>query len=280
VNDIKKKRCCKCHKNKLIGEFYKDKKSKDGLQTYCKICSYLVNKKWQKENPEKCKQHHIKYWAKSPITSKERQRIWRKNNPDKVKANRKRYEIENCESRKERKHKNYLKDREKILLRSKQNYLKNKDEISLRHKKYESENPEKVKQMHKLSDLKYKKERLIHKKIYRKNRYKTDPIYRTLCCLRARMNYAFKAQNVKKPMHTIELLDCTAPEYQTHLQSHFKPGMTKENNGKRKWIQHHIIKFSSVDLRDMKQLKKVCHYTNVIPMWEDEHKEWHKNNPD
>ena len=64
--------------------------------------------------------------------------------------------------------------------------------------------------------------------------------------------------------------------YQEYLKSLFKPGMTLKNNNKRKWVQHHPIEINSVDLSNPEQLKKVCHYTNVVPMWEDEHIEWHK----
>jgi hypothetical protein len=94
--------------------------------------------------------------------------------------------------------------------------------------------------------------------------------------LRSQLNNICKAQGVKKPLHTLESLGCTAIFFQNYLQSHFKPGMTKENNGKRKWIKHHIIRFKDVDLHNIEQFKKVCHYTNIIPMWEDEHIELHR----
>jgi transcription termination factor Rho len=55
--------------------------------------------------------------------------------------------------------------------------------------------------------------------------------------------------------------------------------MTRENNGKKKWVKHHLIEFNEVDLSDVEQLKKVCHYTNIIPMWEDEHIALHSKNP-
>ena len=54
-----KKRCTKCELEKEYNEFYKDKRTKSGLYSACKKCSYFENKeykiKWSKENR--------KYWA-------------------------------------------------------------------------------------------------------------------------------------------------------------------------------------------------------------------------
>lgn len=40
-----KKRCSKCKLEKDVSEFYSDKRAKDGLYSYCKICHYIVSKK-------------------------------------------------------------------------------------------------------------------------------------------------------------------------------------------------------------------------------------------
>lgn len=39
------KRCKKCGELKAVSEFYKDKKSKDGLRSHCKPCHYVYYKK-------------------------------------------------------------------------------------------------------------------------------------------------------------------------------------------------------------------------------------------
>ena len=49
------KKCSKCKEVKPFSEFYRSKKSPDGLQYYCKVCSCKSvaknNHKWQKANP-------------------------------------------------------------------------------------------------------------------------------------------------------------------------------------------------------------------------------------
>ncbi len=48
-----KKLCPKCKKQKPLTDFWKDKRTKDGLLCYCKICKYAAAEKWRKENKEK-----------------------------------------------------------------------------------------------------------------------------------------------------------------------------------------------------------------------------------
>ena len=66
------KQCSKCKEIKSVSEFWKHRGHTDGLASNCKTCVYTTNRKWQKNNPEKCK----KYGEK-----------WIKNNPEKIKNN-------------------------------------------------------------------------------------------------------------------------------------------------------------------------------------------------
>jgi hypothetical protein len=65
------KTCNTCKETKVASEFYKLKKSKDGLNAQCKACYNLRIKKWRKKNPEK----YTTY-----------KKNWRAENPDKVNA--------------------------------------------------------------------------------------------------------------------------------------------------------------------------------------------------
>jgi len=47
------KKCSKCHEVKDTIEYNKHKKTKDGLQTYCKVCSRLKNTSYYKNNKDK-----------------------------------------------------------------------------------------------------------------------------------------------------------------------------------------------------------------------------------
>jgi len=173
--------------------------------------------------------------------------------------------------------KNYLKHKDERNIYNKQYYSEHKEEMLQQNKQWCLNNPEKKK----LCDKNYyhnNKDKVINRVVvYERKRLKNDPIFRILKHLRRRMCLALKSQGVKKSLHNIELLGCTDLIYQEHLKSLFKPKMLLENTAPRKWVQHHIIPFHSVDLHDVKQLKKVCHYTNIVPMWEDEHIELHKH---
>lgn len=243
---MKTKICYKCKKERCIGEFSKDKHAKDGLQNKCKNCVKQHYLEHREEISLNGKQYYIEHKEESNFKSKK----WYWKHKEESKLYHKKYNLEHPEENKLRYKKYYSRNREKILLRNRQHDLEHKDEINLRRKKH------------------------------LKQRYEMDALHRTLCCLRSRMNYAYKSQGVKKTLRTVELLGCIPEFYQNYLQSHFKPGMTKENNGKRKWVQHHVIGCNKFNLMEPDQQKLCFHYTNIIPMWEDEHKEWHKNHPD
>jgi hypothetical protein len=63
-------------------------------------------------------------------------------------------------------------------------------------------------------------------------------------------------------------LGCSIIELKIYLESKFKSGMTWENYGK--WHIDHIYPLSKVDLTDREQLLRVCHYTNLQPLWAEE----------
>src|ERR1039457_4131975 len=48
--EVLTKICSKCHLEKTLGEFCKDKDSKDGLYAQCKNCAAQKTKKWYKQN--------------------------------------------------------------------------------------------------------------------------------------------------------------------------------------------------------------------------------------
>ena len=183
-----------------------------------------------------------------------------------------------CDKQKVKKY--YSKNPEEILLRQKQHNSEHKDEINLKSRQYYSEHRKENSLRAKVYNLSHKEETRIRHKKYENNKLKTDAFFRIKKFLRSRVRAALKSQGVKKSLHTIELLGCTAKFYQNYLKSHFKIGMTMENNGKRKWHQHHPKQISSFDLSKVEEQKKAFHYTNVVPMWEDEHREWHKTHPE
>jgi len=47
---MNKKRCPKCGKKKTVSNFYNNKKTKDGLAIWCKLCKKKSNKNWYLNN--------------------------------------------------------------------------------------------------------------------------------------------------------------------------------------------------------------------------------------
>jgi hypothetical protein len=51
-----KKKCSKCGENKVVSDFSKCSKNKDGLRQYCKCCAKEYNKEYRKNNKEKIRE--------------------------------------------------------------------------------------------------------------------------------------------------------------------------------------------------------------------------------
>jgi len=81
------KRCAACDTVKPRSDFYKNKNAYDGLQGYCKTCSVAkvrerhkadpkahseYNKQWDKKNPQKKRDNHLKWRLGIPYGTYER----------------------------------------------------------------------------------------------------------------------------------------------------------------------------------------------------------------
>ncbi len=66
--EVKMKICSKCKEHLDLSEFYKFKRSKDGLQAICKKCNQISHDDWVKNNRKKVntisRRHQIKYREK------------------------------------------------------------------------------------------------------------------------------------------------------------------------------------------------------------------------
>ena len=64
---------------------------------------------------------------------------------------------------------------------------------------------------------------------------------------------------------TFDLIGCSPLKLKEHLEEQFTEGMCWENHGLFGWHIDHIIPLSSAKNDD--ELKKLCHYTNLQPLW-------------
>lgn len=60
------KKCTKCKKAKLPEDFYREKCSRDGRRSSCKMCDNIRVKEYRRRNREACRKSHRKWRAKNP----------------------------------------------------------------------------------------------------------------------------------------------------------------------------------------------------------------------
>lgn len=92
--------------------------------------------------------------------------------------------------------------------------------------------------------------------------------YKLACNLRVRLNRAMK-HNLKAGS-AVKDLGCSIDDFKSYLEKLFLPNMSWDNygNGNDKWNIDHIIPLHSVDLTNRDDFLKVCHYTNLRPLWQ------------
>ena len=130
-----------------------------------------------------------------------------------------------------------------------------------------------------INSKKYDKNKDQNKKRL-KNRLAKEPIFKLSANTRNIIWQSFKRAcngTYKKSDKTENILGCTIPKFIEHLQSLFTEGMTLENNGNCEecWhIDHKIPLASAVTEED---IIKLCHYTNLQPLWSRENIKKGKN---
>jgi len=99
---------------------------------------------------------------------------------------------------------------------------------------------------------------------YMKLKYASDIQFKLKSVLRARLRMAVKGS--QKNGSAVKDLGCSIQEFLKYMESKFKIGMTWQNWGKI-WHIDHILPMAVFDLSDPAQLKIVCHYTNLQPLF-------------
>lgn len=107
--------------------------------------------------------------------------------------------------------------------------------------------------------------------IYWKQRRSDDINFKLANNLRNRLRQALKAN--QKSGSAVRDLGCAVPECKLYLESKFQPGMSWDNwgSGPGKWQIDHIIPLMSFDFSNPEQFPKACHYTNLQPLWYEDH---------
>ncbi|WP_440679034.1 hypothetical protein [Candidatus Pelagibacter sp. HIMB1517] len=98
--------------------------------------------------------------------------------------------------------------------------------------------------------------------------YKNNLEARLALRMRHRIAEFMKIKKMTKKNKTFHMVGCTPQELKSHLESQFKDGMTWDNWTVHGWHIDHIIPLDSA--KNEEDLKKLCHYSNLQPMWAKE----------
>jgi hypothetical protein len=178
----------------------------------------------------------------------------------------------------------------------KEKYLKNRDENILKMREYKKNNPQKIKEYYIQNQEKYqqyrdsKKDltkkymksyynnnlenrkkylekikvgRNIKRNIFEKNKRENDPLHKLRIYMRNRIGFYVKKNKYNKNNTTFEIVGCAPQELKKHLEQTFIGTMSWDNYGE--WHIDHKIPLSSANNEE--ELYKLCHFTNLQPMW-------------
>jgi hypothetical protein len=132
---------------------------------------------------------------------------------------------------------------------------------------YRKNNKEKIAKYHKSHRVENRKKISEQKRLYHYYKRHTDIQFKLMSNLRNRLYHALNGNY--KTGSAVRDLGCSIAELKIWLENQFVDGMCWENwgRGEGKWNIDHIIPFHKVDLTKREDLLKVCHYTNLRPLW-------------
>jgi hypothetical protein len=106
------------------------------------------------------------------------------------------------------------------------------------------------------------------KNLWRNERIKTDPLYKLECNVRNRIYDFLKGRDLQKNNKTFKIVGCTPKDLKKYIENKFTEGMNWENYGYYGWHIDHILPLDSA--KNENEIYKLCHYTNLQPLWKDD----------
>lgn len=235
------KKCTKCKKNKELKQFGICKRNKDGFMTQCKECHNSYKSVYRSENPE--------------IYSKSNKNFYRNHRSEVLERNRK-WKTENLDLYKDIK-KNAPSSRKEVK--------------SAYYKQYRDKNKEKLNEASREWYANNRAYAISQKHEYVKKKIKSDTNFRIARSLRNRTSKAIKTH--QKSGSAVKDLGCSIEELKRYLESKFYNNMTWKNYGfgYGKWQIDHIMPLHKFDLSDREEFLKACNFSNLQPLWYEDH---------
>jgi hypothetical protein len=244
--------CLKCGVEKIINEFNLIKSSGNYLNK-CKSC---------------IKKERIEYYLINPEKLKETKKREYLNNIEKYKIRNKENQDKNSLEYKIKKKEYYKNNEETFKIKQKIYYENNKEKILERCSNYVNRNFEKTKEYQKKYRENNRENVNEYKRKYNKFRYDTDPIFKLRRCIRHRVNEFLKSKNFSKKNKTFDIVGCSPDELKIYIEKQFTEGMNWDNYGFYGWHVDHKVPLSNSKTEE--ETYKLCHYSNLQPMWWNE----------
>jgi hypothetical protein len=201
---------------------------------------------------------------------------YREKNKEKTKEYNRQYRLKNKDKKKKSNKKYYEKNKEMLIRKSSEQNKKpirkkwkddNSEHLSNYNKRYKEDNKEKINEQQK--DYRNRNKERINED--RRNRMKSNPLYRISTNVRNIVKYSIRRMGYTKRSKTYKILGCSFEEFKLHIESQFEPWMSWDNYGKIEvgkfnvgWDMDHIIPISSATNED--DVIKLNHYTNLQPL--------------
>lgn len=281
IDENATKKCRICHEIKPLSDFGIRNRTKDGHATECKECSKIIDKQYRdgasEDSKENKKLHNKEYnkkrYEKNKEDIKEQSKKYYNENKEDIKeknkkTNKERYE-KNKEEILEKQRKHHNENKTEINKRKRELAEKNKVKIKEQKKKYREKNKDKIKEQKKI----YRQENKVKYNEYRRNKKKTDLLYKLTCSIRTLISNSIIRSGYSKKSRTYQILGCTFEEVKIHLENKFEPWMNWLNYGNptdglfepnKTWDIDHITPISSA--KSEEDVIKLNHYTNLQPL--------------
>lgn len=251
---MENKICIKCNVFKKISEFKFVKKTNKFINT-CKSCESEYNKKYREINKDRIKILKDGWYIENKERIKTKQKIERENNPEK-------YKLKNQEK--------YIKNKDSIRISQTKYYLNNIEEIKRYKQAWQKENSERLR----VKSKNYRDQNKIdlNRKQYlrKKERLKTDPMFKFKANIRSLIFNGFYRFGFKKQSNSFNILGCSFDYFKSYIESKFEPWMNWENRGLYNgtenygWDLDHIIPISTAKTEE--DIIRLNHYTNLQPL--------------
>lgn len=136
--------CSKCKVEKDESEFYKEKSSKSGFRSICKICNNQAAKEWCEKNKDKAKEMVDRYYKNNKDKIYSQQVLYREKNRESILKRTAEYREKNKTKLLEKASIYRENNREKICDRYKEFVKNNKNKIVEYNQKYRKSHPETI----------------------------------------------------------------------------------------------------------------------------------------